>query len=127
MTPEKEIRDLREALAASPENVLINKLRGVPGHEAELEREVQTLMRTEPNDLDLKAALIEVYFAQGKNSACLIVYEELGHPELLSPETRILIAKCYLKDGDQQRAGQLPTLISTTSTNLTSTTRKTTE
>ena len=97
MIPDKEIRDLREALAASPENayirrLLINKLRGVPGHEAELEREVQTLMRAEPNDLDLKAALIEVYFAQGKNSACLIVYEELGHPALLSPETRILIA-----------------------------------
>lgn len=112
MNEEKEIRDLREALAASPENayirrLLINKLRGVPGHETELEREIQTLMRNEPNDLDLKAALIEVYFAQGKNSACLIIFEELGHPELLTPETRILIAKCYLKDGDHQQAGQL--------------------
>lgn len=112
MAEDKEIRDLREALAASPENtfirrLLINKLRGVPGHEAELERELNLLIKKEPRDLDLKEALIEVYFSQGKNSTCLIIFEELGHPELISPETRILIAKCYLKDGDHQRAGEL--------------------
>ncbi|WP_020568693.1 ATP-binding protein [Neolewinella persica] len=112
MPEDKEIRDLREALAASPENafirrLLINKLRGVPGHETELERELNLLIRKEPRDLDLKEALIEVYFTQGKNSACLIIFEELGHPELISPETRILIAKCYLKDGDHQQAGEL--------------------
>ncbi|MFK8163549.1 MAG: AAA family ATPase [Lewinella sp.] len=112
MPEDKEIRDLREALAASPDNafirrLLINKLRGVPGYETELERELNLLIRKEPRDLDLKEALIEVYFAQGKNSACLIIFEELGHPELISPETRILIAKCYLKDGDHQRSGEL--------------------
>ncbi|MFT5999668.1 MAG: transitional endoplasmic reticulum ATPase [Neolewinella sp.] len=112
MPVDKEIQDLREALAASPDNafirrLLINKLRGVIGHETELERELNLLIRKEPRDLDLKEALIEVYFAQGKNSACLIIFEELGHPELISPETRILIAKCYLKDGDHQRAGEL--------------------
>lgn len=112
MPEDKELRDLREALAASPENayirrLLINKLRGLSGHETELERELNLLIRKEPRDLDLKEALIEVYFAQGKNSACLIIFEELGHPELISPETRILIAKCYLKDGDHRQAGEL--------------------
>jgi SpoVK/Ycf46/Vps4 family AAA+-type ATPase len=112
MPEDKEIRDLREALAASPDNafirrLLINKLRGLPGHETELERELNLLIKKEPRDLDLKEALIEVYFAQGKNSTCLIIFEELGHPELISPETRILIAKCYLKDGDHQQAGEL--------------------
>lgn len=112
MPEDKELRDLREALAASPDNafirrLLINKLRGLPGHETELERELNILIKKEPRDLDLKEALIEVYFAQGKTSTCLIIFEELGHPELISPETRILVAKCYLKDGDHQRAGEL--------------------
>lgn len=112
MPEDKEIRDLREALAASPDNafirrLLINKLRGLAGYETELERELNLLIKKEPRDLDLKEALIEVYFTQGKNSTCLIIFEELGHPELISPETRILIAKCYLKDGDHQRAGEL--------------------
>lgn len=112
MTPDKELQDLREALKASPDNayirrLLINKLRGVPGHETELEREINLLMKREPHDLDLKQALIEVYHKQGKNSACLIIYEELGHPELLNPETRVIIARCYLKDGDHQQAGLL--------------------
>jgi len=70
MTPDKELQDLREALKASPDNayirrLLINKLRGLSGHEAELEREINTLMKLEPHDLDLKQALIEVYHVQG--------------------------------------------------------------
>ena len=71
MAEDKEILDLREALAASPENafirrLLINKLRGIPGHETELEKELNLLIKKEPRDLELKEALIEVYFAQGK-------------------------------------------------------------
>lgn len=112
MPEDKEIRDLRQALAASPDNsylrrLLINKLRGVSGHEEELERELNTLIRKEPHDLDLKEALIEVYFAQGKVSTCLIIFEEIGNPTLISPATRVLLAKCYLKDGDHGRAGEL--------------------
>ncbi|TXF89823.1 ATP-binding protein [Neolewinella aurantiaca] len=112
MTPDKELQDLRDALKASPENayirrLLINKLRGLSGFERELEREINTLMKLEPHDLDLKQALIEVYHAQDKNSACLIIFEELGHPELLTPETRLIIARCYLKDNDLERAGML--------------------
>lgn len=112
MSKENELKELRQALAASPGNaylrrLLINKLRGLAGYEAELEREINILIKSEPNDLDLKEALIEVYYRQGKNSTCLIIYEELGHPELLGPETRLLIAKCYLRDGDHDRAREL--------------------
>jgi len=112
MNIDRELNELRQALSASPENgyirrLLINKLRGRAGHETELEREINVLMKAEPNDLDLKEALIEVYFAQGKNSACLIVFEELGDPVLLQPATRVLLAKCYLRDGDHGRAREL--------------------
>jgi SpoVK/Ycf46/Vps4 family AAA+-type ATPase len=112
MSKETEIKELRQALTAAPDNayirrLLINKLRGVAGYEAELEREINILIKSKSNDLDLKEALIEVYYAQGKNSTCLIIYEELGHPELLSPEIRLLVAKCYLRDGDHDRARQL--------------------
>lgn len=112
MASDKELQDLRDALRASSDNayirrLLINKLRGLAGHETELESEINILMKREPHDLDLKEALIEVYYAQRKNSACLIIFEELGHPEMITPETRLIIARCYLKDGDQERAGML--------------------
>lgn len=109
---EQELRDLRQALSASPDNaylrrLLVNKLRGQAGHEAELEEHLQLLIRKEPFDLELKEMLIELYFAQEKYSTCLIIFEEVGKHQLISPATRILIAKSYLKDGDQARAAEL--------------------
>ena len=109
---EQELRDLRQALSASPDNVylrrlLVNKLRGQSGHEAELEEHLQVLVRKEPNNLEVKELLIEVYFAQEKYSTCLIIFEEVGNHRLISPATRLLVARAYLKDGDYERAGEL--------------------
>lgn len=112
MPNEQELRDLRQALAQSPENgylrrLLISKLRDHPGFEQELEEHLQVLIRKEPRDIELKEMLIEVYFAQQKYSICLIIFEELGNHQLLSPPTRVLLAKCYLKDGDHAKAAEL--------------------
>ena len=112
MPNEQELRELRQALAQSPENgylrrLLISKLRGQPGYEQELEEHLQVLIRKEPQDIELKEILIEAYFAQKKYSTCLIIFEELGNHQLLSPPTRVLLAKCYLKDGDQAKAAEL--------------------
>jgi len=112
MATENELNELRRALEASPDNVylrrlLINKLRGLAGHEQELEGLLNVLIRKEPRDLELKEALIEVYFAQKKYSTCLIIFEEIGNPEYISPETRLLVARSYLKDGDHGRAGEI--------------------
>jgi len=112
MANENDINELRRALEASPDNVylrrlLINKLRGVAGYELELEGHLNILIRKEPRDLELKEALIEVYFAQKKYSTCLIIFEEIGNPEYISPETRLIVAKSYLQDGDHGRAGEI--------------------
>lgn len=112
MPNEQELRELRQALVHSPDNgylrrLLINKLRGHAGFEQELEEHLQVLIRKEPRDIELKEILIEVYYAQQKYSTCLIIFEELGNHQLLSPPTRVLLAKCYLKDGDQARAAEL--------------------
>ncbi|MFT7121751.1 MAG: SpoVK/Ycf46/Vps4 family AAA+-type ATPase [Neolewinella sp.] len=112
MPNEQELRELRLALSQSPENgylrrLLVNKLREQPGQELELEEQLQILIKKEPRDLELKEMLIEVYFAQGKYSICLIIFEEVGNHKLISPATRVLIAKSYLKDGDQARAAEL--------------------
>ncbi|NJC24943.1 ATP-binding protein [Neolewinella antarctica] len=112
MDHQKELNDLRQALSASPENVyirrlLIEKLREVGGEEKELEKELNKLIRKEPHSIDLKEYLIEVYFKQEKYSTCLIIFEEVEEPILLSPESRVLVAKAYLKDGDTARAGEV--------------------
>ena len=109
---DQELRDLRNAIAASPDNsylrrLLVNKLRGRAGAEAELEEQLQLLIRKEPHDPELKEMLIEVYFAQEKYSICLTIFEEIGNHHLVSPATRVLLAHCYLKDGDQAKANEL--------------------
>ncbi|WP_157501231.1 ATP-binding protein [Lewinella sp. 4G2] len=106
------IDNLRQALAASPDNeyirrLLIEALREEGGHHAELDKELNHLIRKEPFAMDLKEYLIESYFAQEKYSTCLIIFEEVDDPVLLSPAVRVLIAKAYLKDGDQTRAGEV--------------------
>ncbi len=108
----QELNDLRKALEASPENayiarLLINKLREAGGHDRELETQLNGLIRREPYAMDLKEYLVEVYYRQQKYSACLIIYEDVDDPVLLHPRIRVLVARCYLKDGDDTRAGEV--------------------
>lgn len=112
MAYQEEIEELKKALAASPENnylrmMLIRKMQFFPAYESELEGLVQAALRSNPNNLEAKELLIGLYFKQEKISTCIVIAEELPNLALLKPETRAVLAKCYLRDGNNSEAGAL--------------------
>ena len=100
-----EIEDLKKALEASPDNsylqlMLIRKMSVFPAYSDELETLLQRALQNNPNSIELKGLLIEMYFRQGKVAPCIIIAEEIGAVEALSPDQQAIVAKCYLQEGD---------------------------
>jgi len=105
----KEIEELKQALAASPNNaylrmMLIRKMQHYPDMAAELEQLVQQGLKADPSNAELKGVLIDQYFNQGKISTCIIIGEEIGDLNLLPIDTQAKLAKCYLREGNQNQA-----------------------
>ena len=78
---EDTLKSLREALAFSPENIPLRKhiaaiLIDLRKYE-EAEKELSEALRIAPNDSELKLGLAEAFSAQGKQSAALVILEEL--------------------------------------------------
>jgi len=100
----EEIEQLKQALAASPDNsylrtMLINKMQYLTEYRSELEKHLQIALRSNPNNIELKEILIKLYFEQGKESACIVISEELNI-NLLKPEIKAIIAKCHLRENN---------------------------
>jgi len=107
----EEIEQLKEALAASPNNavirnMLIKKMEAYPSYHAELENLLQDALRAEPHNLMLKENLINIYFIQDKISTCIVIGEEIGVGRF-SDDTKIKLAKCYLREGNNGSALEL--------------------
>lgn len=116
MNTNPEIEDLKQALAASPQNdylrlMLIRKMQHYPAYTLELEEHLQQAIRSKPHDVELKGILINTYFKQEKISACIIIAEEIKNLNLLPIEIRAIVAKCYLRDGDENVAQSIYTTI----------------
>ncbi|KAA3639127.1 MAG: AAA family ATPase [Bacteroidetes bacterium] len=99
----EEIEQLKQALAASPDNdylrmMLIRKMQHFDQYHSELEALLQQALQKMPGNVELKQILLSVYFKQGKISACIVIAEEISDLSALSPEVRAIIAKCYLKE-----------------------------
>jgi len=111
MANQEEIEELKKALESSPDNqylrmMLIRKMIQIPGYEVEVEGHLQTALKKDPNNLELKEMLIDLYFQQDKLSTCIVIAEEI-ETHLLSPYIKSLVAKCYLREGN---VGQARTL-----------------
>ena len=107
-----EIEELKKALEASPQNtylrsMLIRKMRNLPEYDTELEELLRQALRDQPDRLEWKEGLIALYFRQEKISACIIIGEEVLENGGLQPDTRAILAKCYLHDGDTRTARSL--------------------
>jgi len=104
-----EIEQLKAALSASPENVvlrkmLIEKMEGFKEYAAELESLIQEGLRYEPNSIELKEKLMKVFFDQEKISAAIIIGEELTNRGNISAEAKLILSKCLLKEGKTEEA-----------------------
>jgi len=102
------IRPLREALAASPDNVPLRRLvaqaLATVGRHEEAETEYREAIRRAPMDVSVKAGLADVYLRQGHTSRSLVILEDLCKPGSAAPAHRLLYARALLQSGDADRA-----------------------
>ncbi len=109
MSQNAEIEALRMALSSSPENMhliilLVDKMKHHPSYRPEMETLIQQGLRIDGHRIELKGALVDLYFAQDKYSTCLIIAEEIQELTKLPRDTRGKIAKCYLKEDNKSEA-----------------------
>ena len=112
MINKEEIEQLKQALAASPNNdfirtMLIKKMQHHSEYIAEMETLLQDAIRNEPSNVELKSILIDTYFKQGKDSACIVLAEAIPDKTQMPLDTRACIAKCYLRENNLDAARNL--------------------
>ena len=101
------IETLRGAVAAAPENVSLRRQLAQTclhaGRAAEAEIEFKAALARQPQDAELKLGLATAFARQDKDSAAIVVVEDLlkGDPP---PRAFVLHARLLLKEGDVQRA-----------------------
>ncbi len=112
MNHHKEIEELKQALAVSPDNqyllnMLLNKMESYREYDEELEGLLQKALKTDVDNLTLKEKLINLYFRQDKRSVCIIIAEEIDQLDQLQSHTQCNIAKCYLREGNIGEAREI--------------------
>lgn len=108
MDTDATIRSLREALAASPDNLPLRRLLAdtlfAYGHYQDAESELLQCLKRAPKDEAIALQLARAYRAQGKGSACVVVLEQLVGRG--SARARVELARHLLGEGDAQGAAR---------------------
>jgi transitional endoplasmic reticulum ATPase len=105
---EEHIKGLREALNLSPENNPLRLLladaliRDSKYNEAE--EELKSILTKNQNHEQAKLSLAKVYFAQGKFSTAIVIFEEIDETSPLSPENLIALSKSLLRNNEVGKA-----------------------
>jgi transitional endoplasmic reticulum ATPase len=106
MDAEATIRSLRDALAATPDNLPLRKLLAETlfayGHYADAEREALAYLRAQPKDEAVGLLLARSYRAQDKLSAAAIVLEQWIARD--SHRARVELARVLLAEGNVEEA-----------------------
>jgi transitional endoplasmic reticulum ATPase len=102
------VNALREALKHSPDNTplrmhLADTLMGLGRHE-DAEKEYRLGLSQSGGDDRFKLGLAGAYFQQGKNSAALVVVEEMIKQPDAPAKAHLLYSKLLLRAGDAERA-----------------------
>lgn len=102
------INALREALRFSPDNLPLHKHLAESfvklGRFDEAETAYRDALRVVPHQVDLKLGLANAYYQQTKNSAALVIVEDLIQQSDPPAAAYILHAKLLLRAGEPQRA-----------------------
>ena len=106
MDADDTIRSLREALAASPDNIALRQLLGetllAHGHYEDAETEFKAALKLDGQNQGLMLLLAKSYRAQGKSSAAAIVLEQLVARG--NDRARVDLARVLLSEGDVEQA-----------------------
>ncbi len=102
------IRDLREALEATPENVKLRRhiarLLVEADRIAEAEKELRDALARAPDDEAVKLELAEVFSRRDKHSEALVLVESLINAPETSARARLAHARLLLAAGEVERA-----------------------
>ena len=102
------VQSLREAIKLSPDNLplrlhLAGTLAGFGRHD-EAEKEYRQALSLAPDDTRPKLGLATCFYQQGKNSAALVIVEELIKSPTAPAAVHVLFARLLLRAGDVERA-----------------------
>jgi transitional endoplasmic reticulum ATPase len=110
--PEASVRTraYREAVRIAPDDVALRRLLGESlledGLVDEAEAEFRAALRLDPDDRAARMGLVNVFRAQNKLSAALVVLEEEVRAGRGGSEVQLLLARLLLETGETQRARQ---------------------
>lgn len=103
-----EIKNLREAIKAAPDNVPLRKIlansliKEKRWEEAEIE--IKEALRLAPNDVQLKVALATAFYELGKTSVGLVLLEEVTSTGTPPANAWLIFAKLLLEASDAEGA-----------------------
>jgi SpoVK/Ycf46/Vps4 family AAA+-type ATPase len=104
------IRAIREALQVSPDNLPLRRHLAesllAAGRADEAEKEFRTALSKAPGDAALKLGLASAFFRQGKNSAALVVVEELLRLPDTPARAYLLHCRLLLRAGENEAAAR---------------------
>jgi len=105
------IKNLREALRHTPENTALRLSLAHVLFEShnydEAETEYRTGLTHAPNDVNLKTGLAEVFYAQGKFSAALVICEELANSDQGTAKTFLVYARSLHQREEYAKAAEM--------------------
>src|SRR6266852_5659769 len=104
------LRALRDAVRISPDNIplrlhLADSLAGLARY-ADAEQEYRQALALAPDHVDLKLGLASVFLQQDKNSAALVVVEDVIKQPDAPGRAHVLHAKLLVRAGDIERAAR---------------------
>jgi len=104
------IQALRAAVTAAPANAALRKHLGdlllEAGDFVAATQEYRQALDAAPEDIEIKFALAEGYFHQGKAEVALVILEELLRAPTPAAEVLLLAARVYLQTGAEVQAAQ---------------------
>lgn len=102
------IRQLRQAVEVSPENVPLRlhlaATLASSGYLDEAEKEYRTALEHQPRNVAILTGLARVYFQLGKNSQALVILEDLARRDEATGDAHVLYAKLLFMEGDVSSA-----------------------
>ncbi|MDX1908689.1 MAG: AAA family ATPase [Bacteroidia bacterium] len=97
---QEEVRDLREALRQSPDNIPLRRYLAETlvrlGRKAEAEEEYRIALQMAPGDMALNLGLAQVFYDQGKHTEGLVLVEALLEADRPHPRAWLLYARLLL-------------------------------
>jgi SpoVK/Ycf46/Vps4 family AAA+-type ATPase len=109
---QEEIEQLRAAIDESPNNIslrmlLVRKIRPFDQYLAEAEQHLEKIIHQQADHKEAREILIEIFYRRGKNSAAIVLGEDLRGQFDLSPGTMLILSKAYFQENDLETAREL--------------------